>query len=903
MRDLKVMFTKFVHEDGPLTKRIILTENGRIEKTVAAHFQRGRFESVSITSAPDLAQHIIAMKTNEALSYSVSVGADTGRVVTQKALSANRSADTVARTKRFFDFRRGQPGVLCLDHDAPNTGGFDRDELFGVLNEVAPELASAASVWMPSAGSCIWHGDEELIGVRGQRILILVKDAGDIPRAGKALLKRLWLHGYGHIDLSSSGAMLERTIFDGAVWDSARLDFVSGSVVEPPLEQRRGSPIVQGNGYADTFAALPDLNNEEAARYDGLVASAKQAREFEARAVRAAWNAARVDDQVTRLVSRGMSRDAARAQAENTVAQIERGTLLGDWPIVLVGGDVVTIAEILQDKKKFDGAECFDPLEPKYQGGKLCAKLFLFGARPVLHSFARGSTTYRLCPQPRKFVLSSRNTENVERILDDVRVLGDVFTTGGGLVVVDAGGVRPLGEMGVVQALSTQYAFFRIAAKGDEIPTDFPERAAKMLLAGNLSEFQSLRGVLTAPFMTLDGRIVSERGYDRLSGHFLEYDPEAFPIIPDNPSMEEIRDAYQQLWSPFSGFPFAEDEDRGGMLAALLTAVVRPGLDVAPGFFFEAPIQGSGKTLAAECVKILATGVGGVETYVPGEEEIRKKLVAWIRRGRLCTVIDNVTGRFSSGVLAGAMTTGILDGERVLGASTEITSEIRMLWLATGNNASMDRDFAERWIRIRIDAEMERPSERRFGFSPRFEVEQRRFELVAAALTILRGWHLAGRPDLTQRGCRFGQWSDSVRQCVLWLTRVLALPHGDPATSLFDTSADTETSELSEFLQALRALIDGQLLGEAFTAGELCTLITKCYAEQTQIAEVSVVEGWLAAHTTRHKPTPQSVGRSLGNITGRRCDALVLQQARPSTKRTAMQWCLSGAPIAQPVAA
>lgn len=890
-----VKFTKFTHEAGPLTKRIRLKADGAVEKIVAAHFCHGRYETAAVSCAQELADYVAGMTTNEALSYSRCVSGESGAVVTSKSLRDNPGA--VARTKDFFSFRNGEAGILCLDYDAPKGGGgLTRDELFGILESVAPGLTAAGNVWMPSAGSCIWHGGKELVGVSGQRILIMVRDAGDIPRAGAVLVERLWLAGHGYIALSTRGSQLERTVIDGSVWDAARLDFVSGSVVEAPLEQRRDAPIVTGDGLADTFALLPDLTAQESQRVGELIASAKQARDQEAKSRRAAWEASHVERLVTHLVGRGLERGVARAQAENTVAQIDRQTLLGDWLLTLADGAEVTVAEALRDKRKYDGVECRDPTEPDYQGGKLCAKLFLFGARPVLHSFAHGATTYRLCPQPAKFVLSSRNTENVARILESTGTLSDVFTTpAGGLCVIGANGVRPLSELGVMQELATHYAFFRKPPKGDDVPTDFPERAAKMLLGGDLSPFPLLRGVMTAPFMAMGGRIVCERGFDQKTGYFLNFDPEQFPSIPDKPTNSQIKDAYEKLWAPFVGFPFAEDTDRGAMLAALLTAVVRPGLDVSPGFFFEAPVQGSGKTMLAECLKFIATGELGVTPWVSGDEELRKLLVSWMRGGRACVAFDNVSGRFTSGVLSGAMTSGFLSGARVLGNSQEISGDVRLLWLATGNNSSMDRDFAERWVRIRLDAERERPSERVFTFSPRAEVQRHRPELVMAALTLLRGWYSQARPALATCGCRFDQWGATVRECVLWLAIQLALPHGDPAASLLDVSADTETGELSEFLQALNGLLQINVLRAEFTAGEIYALLTDDGSSgdgNLGIEWVAVVYGWLLAHTTRPRLTPQSIGRALSNIVGRRCGGLSLDRHREGTKREAGQWVL-----------
>lgn len=325
-----VKFTKFIHDSGALTKRIFL-KDGKVAKEASANFSKGRFETISVGSAQELGDYINTLKTNEALGYGMCVKGVSGLVATDK----KRQGDEVARTRKFFAFPAGQPGILCLDYDAPKEGSvFSRDELIGILDEVAPGITSASWVWLPSAGSCILRDGEELIGIRGQRILAFVDDASDIPRAGKALIDRLWLSGRGEISLSASGSMLERTIFDGCVWAPEHLDFIGGSVVEAPLTQDRGDPVVHEGGFADTRHCLPDLSEVEATHVAELQQAAKHEKEPEAKAVRVTWSAKRASELVVGLIGSGISEVEARERAEAVIAQVHLGVLLGDWPRV-----------------------------------------------------------------------------------------------------------------------------------------------------------------------------------------------------------------------------------------------------------------------------------------------------------------------------------------------------------------------------------------------------------------------------------------------------------------------------------------------------------------------------------------------------------------------------------------
>ena len=62
---------------------------------------------------------------------------------------------------------------------------------------------------------------------------------------------------------------------------------------------------------------------------------------------------------------------------------------------------------------------------------------------------------------------------------------------------------------------------------------------------------------------------------------------------------------------------------------------------------------------------------------------------------------------------------------------------------ATGNNLVIAGDLTRRCLLGSLDAKVERPELRHFNVDPIEEAHSRRSELVVAALTILRAWHVA----------------------------------------------------------------------------------------------------------------------------------------------------------------
>jgi hypothetical protein len=152
-----------------------------------------------------------------------------------------------------------------------------------------------------------------------------------------------------------------------------------------------------------------------------------------------------------------------------------------------------------------------------------------------------------------------------------------------------------------------------IDSKGKVQGVTLPERAALMtleeLIAGRY--LPGLNGISTAPLLQDDGTILSAPGYDAARMMWCEPCPDV--VVPDNPTREEAETALLFLRERIRTFPFADavTVQRDGVavvdtakppglmesvsLAALLTAVCRPSLAMAPGLIVTAPsVTGAG---------------------------------------------------------------------------------------------------------------------------------------------------------------------------------------------------------------------------------------------------------------------------------------------------------------------
>jgi len=331
-----------------------------------------------------------------------------------------------------------------------------------------------------------------------------------------------------------------------------------------------------------------------------------------------------------------------------------------------------------------------------------------------------------------------------------------------------------------------------------------------------------IHGIIESPTLRADGTLLTEPGYDAKSGLLLDTNGVEFPEIKDNPTREDALAALTILKTPFRDFPFVPDDpnasdpltaasaSRSVILAAVLTGLVRRGLPAAPMIGADAPTAGTGKTLLLETVSMIAIGRTCTVMSQGGDEiEDEKRLFSALLQNDPILMIDNVTRPIEGNALCTVLTQPKWDS-RLLGESRNKTVETNCLILATGNNLRFKGDMRRRAILSRIDARTESPRSREFSVNLRKYIPEHRGELVAAGLTILRAFHLAGCPQsgLTPFGS-FEEWSRVVRGALIWL--------GEPDPCLTTEAIEDDDPE-SQDLFALLSAIRGAFGSKTFTA-------------------------------------------------------------------------------------
>jgi len=615
----------------------------------------------------------------------------------------------------------------------------------------------------------------------------------------------------------TDGIPLLRTLVDAEVWQPERLDFAGAVILAKGLKRQPPASRVFGDPSKpfDLRLLVADGEIERLARK--AQTAAKQGARAECEIIRTAW----IDNNAPKLAERrGIPLEVAEKVLRRAA---EKHILSGDFALLCEDGREASVSELLDYPEKWHGLRFADPLEPEYRNDHRIARANLRGGGvPMIKSFAHGGITYKLMrPMRRILVSKGKRAQIVDHVLDILRERGEVFDYGGGVLarIVDYTAISSSKEW-VLDHLDRTAEFYSYATdkygqlivgadgKRVEKPQDCPPILAQAILAKNGERrLPKLSAVITAPTIRPDGSVFDVPGHDPVSGLLYLCDEDIPPIIPRNPSSKEVVAALRNIWRVVEKFPLAGALDNAVVLAALMTSCVRAALATSPGYAFDAPAAGTGKTLLARVCGALMTGENPDVLPPAGDkdDETRKRLFSALREGRRVLIWDNVRDWLGSASLD-AFLTATTYTDRVLGVSRVETLPNRALFLATGNNLRIVSDTCRRVLVARLDAKMDKPYARSFDFCPVQYTLAHRQELVQAVLTIIRGWFACGSPRAAEGDtASYEEWDKLVRQPIMWIKPMVAdwLPLVDPLDSVKRAyDQDPETTKLNAILSA-----------------------------------------------------------------------------------------------------
>jgi 5S rRNA maturation endonuclease (ribonuclease M5) len=401
-----------------------------------------------------------------------------------------------------------------------------------------------------------------------------------------------------------------------------------------------------------------------------------------------------------------------------------------------------------------------------------------------------------------------------------------IFLRGGKMVRIiadedDKPVISILAESELRYELANIANFMRLTSKGLPVPTAPPINIAENIMAEPDSGFPPLLNITETPVIRSDGTILLGVGYDSMSK--LYYFPSSglsVPPIPDKPTQEDIQQGVGVLDDVIHDFPFDGLASYANAMAMIISPAARPMITgCVPLGVITKPQVGTGASLLAETIAMINTGRSAAMMSAPRDDEAwRKGLTGLLLRGQAVAVIDNVEGTLYSAALASLLTADTFQ-DRILGSNEMIILPNKLTMIATGNNIRLGGDLPRRCVVSRIDSLEARPwlrdsSKFRHPFLKEW-VLTNRGKILAAILTLIRAWVLAGRPSAPDAP-NLGGYESWVR--VVGGTLYYAGVRGflGNLDYVYDT-ADTETPQWDSFLTAWHDRVGEK----AITASEL----------------------------------------------------------------------------------
>lgn len=452
-----------------------------------------------------------------------------------------------------------------------------------------------------------------------------------------------------------------------------------------------------------------------------------------------------------------------------------------------------------------DGTAYFEPGDGFPLGGFKC--LHAHGAnrhvRDLLEFLAVPAASARMQATIR--IVAGEIHRVVDRAEAELAAAGHHYQAGGAIVSVFTPPetrdprIKPTSAPALTAELARCASWQKYDGRAEDwVRCDPPARHVAVLYdTDDYRHLKPLAGLARQPYYREDGTLVMQSGYDEQAQLFGVFDPREFPVKA-NPTKTDAVAALVQLTNLLTEFRFAHDHDRAAALAGILTATVRPSLPHAPMFLAKAPVIASGKSLLCKLITCFAgPGPASPMSYPADAAEATKALLAVLMTGPAVVEFDDMTTDL---LPHGAMNRALTEervSDRILGESKTVAVSTRTLFLASGNNIGPVRDMLRRVVTINIDPRCQTPATLKYQNDPVGTVKRNRGQYVAAALTIIQAWRLAGCPraDVSPIATYGDVWADFCRHPLIWL----GLP--DPATSLLEqVTSDPDSDALGRAL-------------------------------------------------------------------------------------------------------
>ncbi len=266
-----------------------------------------------------------------------------------------------------------------------------------------------------------------------------------------------------------------------------------------------------------------------------------------------------------------------------------------------------------------------------------------------------------------------------------------------------------------------------------------------------------LRTVVHAPYLGLDGKVVTRPGYDAAAAIWLEWqgppvDLEAVTLALEHEVLARLLD-----------YPFVDEADRAHALGLILTPLLRPAIEgPTPLHTLISTGPGTGKTYFCRSVGVVAEGTEpSMRGFDDWSSEAARQLTTYLLSCPTLLVLDNLpTGtRVGGSDLHRCLTADGPIGLRPIGAGEERMVDVMCTWIATANNPDFDDEMVRRTIPIRLH---HLPGRKWMTPNLIAWILEHRTLVLACLLRLVQRWVEAGRPAPSRVRDGYLAWSQVV---------------------------------------------------------------------------------------------------------------------------------------------
>jgi hypothetical protein len=354
--------------------------------------------------------------------------------------------------------------------------------------------------------------------------------------------------------------------------------------------------------------------------------------------------------------------------------------------------------------------------------------------------------------------------------------------------------IEPVAEAAIYQRWSVR--------RNAWVDIDPPIQLVRMVLSRERRwVFPHVSGIITTPTLRPDGSLLDVAGYDPRSELYL-LPSLRLPPIAAQPTRQDALAGLDKLKHLFREFSF-QDKDGKGLerrlncsvaISGLLTALLRGSMPTSPIYLIRASTPGTGKSYLVDVIAMVSTGqFCPVITTSRSADETEKRIGAILLSGIQIVSLDNCIHDLEGELLCQVSERPVIR-IRVLGRSEMPLCECHTVVYATGNNITFKGDMIRRGLVCNLEAQDERPELRQFQDDALDLVAADRGAYVAAALTIVRAYLIAGAPAVCPPLGSYSAWSTMVRSPLVWLGEL------DPVISMDGLrDEDIELANIREF--------------------------------------------------------------------------------------------------------